>query len=85
MSRTFLMLHRGSVFLIIYFSFCACILIPPIYRETLLQFTEKYYINRTAFHFRRRAEAVWHAFQRRSARLALARLEKGFIRRSEPC
>ena len=33
----------------------------PIYREILLkflQFTEKYYVNRTPFHFRRRAEAV---------------------------
>ena len=32
-----------------------------IYREILLQFlqfTEKYYVNRTPFHFRRRAEAV---------------------------
>ena len=33
----------------------------PIYREILLefiQFTEKYYVNRTSFRFRRRAEAV---------------------------
>ena len=32
-----------------------------IYREILLQFlqfTEKYYVNRTPFHFRRRPEAV---------------------------
>ena len=46
-----------------------------------LQFTEKYYISRMPFHFRRRAEAVL----RRAARLVLARLKKGFIRRSEPC
>ena len=55
-----------------------------IYREMLLkflQFTDKYYVSRTPFHFRRRAEA----FQRRSARLVLARLKNGFIRRSEPC
>ena len=41
----------------------------PIYRETLLkflQFTKKYYVNRTPFHFRRRAEAVL----RRAARLS---------------
>ena len=33
----------------------------PIYTKILLQFlqfTEKYYVNRTPFHFRRRAEAV---------------------------
>ena len=43
----------------------------PIYRETLLkflQFTKKYYVNRTPFHFRRRAEAVL----RRAARLSKA-------------
>ena len=42
-----------------------------IYREILLQFlqfTEKYYVNRTPFHFRRRAEAVL----RRAARLSKA-------------
>ena len=56
----------------------------PIHREILckfLQFTDKYYVNRTPFHFRRRAEAVL----RRAARLVVARLKKGFIRRSEPC
>ena len=55
-----------------------------IYREMLLQFpqfTEKYYVNRKPFYFRRRAEAVL----RRSARLVLARLKNDFIRRSEPC
>ena len=43
----------------------------PIYREALLkflQFTEKYYVNRTPFYFRRRAEAVL----RRTARLSKA-------------
>ena len=42
-----------------------------IFREILLQFlqlTEKYYVNRTPFHFRRRAEAVL----RRAARLSKA-------------
>ena len=43
----------------------------PIYREILLkflQFTEKYYVNRTPFHFRRRAEAVLrHAARLRKA------------------
>ena len=38
----------------------------PIYREILLQFTEKYYINRTLFHFRHCAEAVL----KRAARLS---------------
>ena len=60
----------------------------PISREILLkilQFTEIYYVNRTLFHFRLRAETaeacstpfkgVQHAFQRRSARLVLARLK----------
>ena len=42
-----------------------------IFREIPLQFlqlTEKYYVNRTPFHFRRRAEAVL----RRAARLSKA-------------
>ena len=42
-----------------------------IYKEILLKFlqsTEKYYVNRTPFHFRRRAEAVL----RRAARLSKA-------------
>ena len=41
----------------------------PIYREMLLKFlqlTEKYYVNRTPFHFRRRPEAVL----KRAARLS---------------
>ena len=43
----------------------------PIYKEILLKFlqsTEKYYVSRTPFHFRRRAEAVL----RRTARLRKA-------------
>ena len=43
----------------------------PIYKEILLKFlqsTEKYYVNRMPFHFRRRAEAVL----RRAARLRKA-------------
>ena len=43
----------------------------PIYNEILLKFlqsTEKYFVNRTPFHFRRRAEAVL----RRAARLRKA-------------
>ena len=53
----------------------------PIYKEILLKFpqsTEKYYDKRTPFHLRRRAEAVQHAFERRSARLVIARLKNGF-------
>ena len=38
----------------------------PVYREILLQFPEKYYISRTLFHFRHRAEAVL----KRAARLS---------------
>ena len=63
----------------------------PIYREILLQFlqfTEKYYMNRTRFHFRRRAETVL----RRASHLAkvfstaCSRTPKnGLIRRSEAC
>ena len=87
MSRTFLILHRDSLFCayllhvvfmdILYYN-------TPIYSKILLKFvqiTEKYYVNRTPFHFRRRAEAVL----RRAAQLVVARLKKGFIRRSEPC
>ena len=72
MSRTFLILHRDSLFCayllhvvfmdILYYN-------TPIYSEMLLKFlqiTEKYYVNRTPFHFRRRAEAVL----RRAARLS---------------
>ena len=63
----------------------------PIYRETLLkflQFTEKYYVNRTPFHFRRRAEAVLRHAARLSKAFSTAcpsTLKHGFIRRSDPC
>ena len=63
----------------------------PIYKEILLKFlqsTEKYYVNRMPFHFRRRAEAVL----RRAARFrkAFSMAHPGtpkncFIRRSELC
>ena len=62
-----------------------------IYREILLQFvqfTEKYYVSRTPFHFRRRAEAVLRRAARLSKAFSTARLstpKNGFIRRSEPC
>ena len=63
----------------------------PIYKEILLkflQFTEKYYINRTPFHFRRRAEAVLRRAARLSKAFSTARPrtpKNGFIRGSEPC
>ena len=62
-----------------------------IYREILLQFvqfTEKYYVSRTPFHFRRRAEAVLRRAARLSKAFSTVRLstpKNGFIRRSEPC
>ena len=62
-----------------------------IYREILLQFlqfTEKYYVNRTPFHFRRRAEAVLRRAARLSKTLSTARPstpKNGFICPSEPC
>ena len=64
MSRTFLILHRGSVFLAYLFNVVFTDMFyynTAIYRETLfkcLLFAEKYYVNRTPFHFRRRVEAV---------------------------
>ena len=51
----------------------------PIYREILLHFSyfsDKYYINRTPFHFDAVLKQCWGVFQRHSARLALARLRK---------
>ena len=48
----------------------------PIYREILLQFiqfTEKYYANRTSFCFRRRAEAVLRCAARLSKAFSTAR------------
>ena len=62
-----------------------------IYWEILLQFlqfTEKYYVNRTPFHFRRRAEALLRRAARLSKAFSKARPstpKNGFIRRSEPC
>ena len=72
MSRTFLMLHRDSLFCAYLFHVVFMDILyynTPIYSEILLKFlqiTEKYYVNRTPFHFRRRAEAVL----RRAARLS---------------
>ena len=63
----------------------------PIYREILLkflQFTEKYYVNRTPFHFIRHAEAVLMRAACLSKAFSTARPstpKNGFIRRSEPC
>ena len=63
----------------------------PIYREILLQFiqfTEKYYVNRTPFRFRRRTEAVLRRAARLSKAFSMARPstpKKWFIYRSEPC
>ena len=63
----------------------------PIYRGILLQFlqfTKKYYVNRTPFHFRRRVEAVLWRAARLSKAFSTARPstpKNGFIRRSEPC
>ena len=73
MNRTFFILHADSVILFIFDLVFVNILYynTPIYKEILsqfLQFTEKYYINRTSFHFRHRAEAVL----RRAARLSKA-------------
>ena len=62
-----------------------------MYREIplqLFQFTEKYYINRTPFHFRRRAEAVVKRAARLSKAFSTARpstTKNGFIGRPEPC
>ena len=63
----------------------------PIYREVVLhfiQFIEKCQVNRTPFHFRRRAEAVLRraACLRKAFSTACPSMPKnGFIRRSEPC
>ena len=61
-----------------------------IYSEILLQFlqfTEKYYVNRTPFDFRRRAEALLRRAARLSKAFNAARPntpKNGFIRQSEP-
>ena len=63
----------------------------PIYREILLkflQFAEKYYVTRTPFHYRRRAEAVLTRAARLSKAFSAARPstpKNGFMRRFEPC
>ena len=63
----------------------------PIYREIILQFiqfTKKYDLSRTPFHFRRRAEALLRRAARLSKAFSTARPstpKNGFIRRSEPC
>ena len=62
-----------------------------IYREIFLQFlqfTDKYYVNRTTFHFRRCAKTVLRRAARFSKAFNTARpstRKNGFIRRSEPC
>ena len=70
-------LHTGSVILFIFDLVFVNILYynTPIYREILLQFlqyTEKYYINRTSLHFRHRAEAVLRPVARLSKALGTA-------------
>ena len=48
----------------------------PIYREIFLpflQFTSKYYVNKTPFHFRRHAEAVLRLAARLSKAFSAAR------------
>ena len=63
----------------------------PIYKEiplNFLQSTEKYYVNKTPFYFRRRAEAVLMRAARLQKAFSTARPstpKNGFIRRSEPC
>ena len=86
--RTFLILHRDSVFLLIWCSVSGYIIIH--------QFTGKYFSNlqrnitltERLFILDAMLKPCWglqHAFQRRSARLLLACLKNGFIRRSKPC
>ena len=58
MSRTFLILHRRRDFVFLRIEI----------RLQFLQFTDKYYVSRTPFHFRRRAEDVL----RRAGRLSNA-------------
>ena len=94
MSRTFLILHRDSVFLPIYlmqYLWIYSIIIPQFTRKYFSNFsnlqrnitsTERLFILDTVL---KPCWGVQHAFERRSARLVLARLRNGFIRRSEPC
>ena len=83
-SRTFLILHRDSVFLLIYLMQCLW-----IYSIIIRQFTGKYFCNFSNLQRNitsterlsilddvlRPCWGVQHAFQRRSARLILARLK----------
>ena len=63
----------------------------PIYakiRLQFLQFTEKYYVNRTPFHFRRHAESVLRRATHLSKAFSTPRPsapEKCFIHQSEQC
>ena len=63
----------------------------PIYKEILLKFlqsTEKYYVSRTPFQFRRSAEAALRRAARLRNKLSTARPstpKNGFISRSGPC
>ena len=86
--RTFLILYRDSVFLLIWCSVSGYIIIR--------QFTGKYFSNlqrnitltERLFILDAMLKPCWglqHAFQRHSGRLVLALLKNGFIRRSEPC
>ena len=93
MSTTFLILHRDSVFLLIYLMQCL-----GIYSIIIPQFTRKYFSNFSNLQINIKSTerlftldavlkpcwGVQHAFQRRSARLVLACLKNGFMRRSQP-
>ena len=86
MSRTFLILHRDSVFLLIYLMECLW-----IYSIIIPQFTEKYFSNfsnlqrnftstQRLFILYAVLEPPWgvqHAFQKRSARLVPTRIKNG--------
>ena len=91
MSRRFWILHRGSIFLLIFLNVAFVHTFyhnTPIYREIrlqFLQFTEIYYINSIPFCFGRHTKAVLRHPGYLSARLALVRLQNGFICLSEPC
>ena len=88
------MLYRRSLILRIYLIQYFC-----IYSIIVLQFTGKYFSNFSSlqgnitsteplFILDAMLKPYWgvqHAFQWCSARLVLARLKKGFTRRSEPC
>ena len=73
------MLYRESLILLVYLIFVLVHIFcysALVYREILLQFlqfTEKYFINRTPFHFRRRAEAMLRRAARTSKVFSTAR------------